>query len=163
LFLKRRHHYNIVIGGAAGSTGPLIAWAAVDGGLSLYAWVMFVIIFMWTPPHFWALALAIKDEYQEVGVPMLPVTHGVKRTKQEIWIYTWSLLPLSLVPWLMGEAGLVYLSSSLALWLWYLIETHLQLPQTDRKNYMRLFGVSILYLLFLFVGILIDGGVRYFS
>ncbi len=164
LVLKRRHHYNIVIGGAAGATGPLIAWAAIENNLSLYSWLMFILIFMWTPPHFWALALAIKDEYKNVKVPMLPVTHGIKRTKVEIWLYTFSLLPISLVPWVMKDAGFFYLLAALVLWLWYLLESYRSLAKkSDRSNYLRLFGVSIFYLFFLFVAMMVDGALRFYS
>lgn len=163
LILKRRYHYNIVIGGAAGATGPLIAWAAVQGGLSIYPWIMFLIIFMWTPPHFWALALAIKDEYARVKVPMLPVTHGDRRTILEIWIYTWSLLPLSIVPFWSGDAGWTYLFSALGLWSWYLLETWKQLRKKTKPAFKRLFGVSIIYLFLLFMAMIVDGAVRYWG
>jgi len=158
--LKRRHHYNIVIGGAAGAAGPLIAWAAVTGEVSVYAWIMFLIIFMWTPPHFWALALAIKDEYKSVHVPMLPVTHGVKRTELEIWIYTLLLLPLTLAPYFLGGTGKFYLATAGVLWLWYFWATKVGLKKAQRKDLLKLFGVSIIYLFLLFIGMIVDGGMR---
>lgn len=162
LMLKRNHHYNIVIGGAAGAAGPIIAWAAVDGYISLYAWIMFMVIFMWTPAHFWALALAIKDEYKEVSVPMLPVTHGDKRTRWEILLYTISLLPLSFLPVISFDASYIYLAGALLLWAWYMKETIVGLRAKTKKAYMKLFYVSILYLFLYFLVIGIDGGVRYF-
>lgn len=161
--LKRRHHYNVVIGGAAGAAGPLIAWAAVTGQVSLYAWIFFLIIFMWTPAHFWALALAIKDEYQQVNVPMLPVVRGEKRTRIEIWLYTASLLPLTLVPYWIGEAGLLYFLASLGLWIWYFLETHRSFQASKRQTYMRLFYISIIYLFLLCIVISIDGAIQYYG
>jgi len=163
LILKRRHHYNIVIGGAAGAAGPLIAWAAVAGEVSVYAWLMFLIIFMWTPPHFWALALAIKDEYKSVHVPMLPVTHGVKRTELEIWIYTLILLPLSALPYVLGDTGKFYLYASIVLWLWYFVATKVGLKRGQRKDLLKLFGVSIIYLFLIFIAMIVDGGLRFSS
>lgn len=163
MFLKRRHHYNIVIGGAAGAAGPIIAWAAVEGHVSLFAWILFMLIFMWTPAHFWALALAIKDEYQSVHVPMLPVTHGEKRTRIEIVAYTISLLPLSLLPLLLDDVSWFYGGSAFALWLWYALKTKQHFQNSDKKKYMKLFYISIVYLFFLFVAVGIDGAIKYLS
>ncbi len=99
LWLKRSTPYNIVIGGAAGATAPLIAWSASAGHLNAIAWVLFMIVFMWTPPHFWALALCIKDEYAKVSVPMLPVVEGEETTRRQIFFYSLSLLPLTMAPY----------------------------------------------------------------
>jgi len=148
MWLKRRYYYNIVIGGAAGAAAPIIASAAVYGQPSLYAWIMFAIIFMWTPPHFWALALAIKDEYAEVNVPMLPNVKGDQRTKFEIILYTISLLPLTIAPFVLKLAGPFYLISSLLLWAWYMKETSKRLPQGTKAAYKKTF-LCLYYLSFL--------------
>ncbi|PIR22137.1 MAG: protoheme IX farnesyltransferase [Deltaproteobacteria bacterium CG11_big_fil_rev_8_21_14_0_20_45_16] len=161
--LKRRHHYNIVIGGAAGAAGPLIAWAAVEGNISAFAWILFLIIFMWTPAHFWALALAIKDEYQQVSVPMLPVTHGETRTRNEIIFYTLSLLPISFLPYYYGWTTWVYGAGALALWIWYMWETYKKMKQASKEGYMKLFYVSIFYLFFLFLVVGVDGAIRFYN
>lgn len=163
MILKRRHHYNIVIGGAAGSAGPLIAWAAVEGHIHFYAWMLFIFIFVWTPAHFWALALAIKDEYKQVSVPMLPVSHGEKRTRIEVWIYTWALLPLTIIPYLTGLTTYWFLAGGLALWGWYLLETKKRMAVGDKKSYMKLFYVSILYLFLVFLLVGVDGAIRYYA
>jgi heme o synthase len=157
LWLKRRTPYNIVIGGAAGSTAPLIGWAAATGEVSSLAWVLFLIVFLWTPPHFWALAIAIQDEYKKVNVPMLPVTHGEKRTRLEIIIYTILLAPVAVAPWFMGKAGLLYLISAVLLSLFYLWQTIRLLKTGERKDAKKLFWVSIVYLFFLFIALLVDG------
>lgn len=162
LLLKRRHYYNIVIGGAAGSAGPIIAWAAADNRISAYAWLMFAIIFMWTPAHFWALALAIRNEYKQVSVPMLPVVRGVARTKWEIWFYTISLLPLSLVPSFMADASWFYTGSAVLLWVWYVVKTFGGLKSDEKRSYMGLFYFSILYLFLLFAAISMDGAIRFY-
>src|SRR4029079_6225184 len=109
LYLKRKTPYNIVIGGAAGATAPLIGWAAGTGSLSWVAWIMFLIIFMWTPPHFWALALVVREDYREAKVPMLPVVAGVERTRWEILAYTFLLIPLTFAPVLVRAGGPLYL------------------------------------------------------
>lgn len=163
LWLKRRHYYNIVIGGAAGAAGPLIAWAAVEGRVSAYAWIMFGLIFMWTPAHFWALALAIKDEYRQVQVPMLPVVHGERRTRWEIILYTVSLLPLSLIPLFLEMTTWIYGASALLLWIWYMWETYKRMKIGDRSSYLRLFYFSILYLFLLFIAVGVDGAFRFYT
>jgi len=162
IWLKRSHYYNIVIGGAAGSAGPIIAWAAAEGQVSNYAWILFALIFMWTPAHFWALALAIKEEYRKVSVPMLPVVCGDQRTRKEIVLYTWSLLPISLMPVFFGMTTWFYGASAIGLWLWYIVETYKRLKMADRKSYLKLFYFSILYLFLLFCAVGVDGALRYF-
>lgn len=114
LYLKRRTSQNIVIGGAAGAVGPLIGWAAVTGTLSWESWVMFLIIFLWTPPHFWALALKYKDDYQRVNIPMLPNVKGERHTRLQILLYSVSLLPAVLSLYIWGDAGVLYISFSMA-------------------------------------------------
>jgi len=108
MWLKRRTAQNIVIGGAAGAFPPVIGWAAATGDTALLPWLMFAMIFVWTPPHFWALALWTHGDYARAGVPMLPVTHGARATRWQILAYTAALFPVALTPWLLGEASIVY-------------------------------------------------------
>ena len=108
MLLKRRTPQNIVIGGAAGAFPPLIGWVAVTGAMSVDAWILFAIIFFWTPPHFWALSLVAHKEYERVGVPMLPVTHGARATRKQMLAYTLILTPIALAPLLTGLGGIVY-------------------------------------------------------
>lgn len=162
LWLKRRHYYNIVIGGAAGATAPLIASAAIAGEPSLLSWIFFLVIFFWTPPHFWALALAIKPEYEKVRVPMLPNIKGDQRTRTEIFWYTLLLLPLTLAPYFLGSLGLFFLISSTLLWGWYVYKTVVLLKTHQIGSYKRLFLVSIAYLFFLFGAASFDGALRHF-
>src|SRR5882724_4430195 len=108
IWLKRRTPQNIVIGGAAGAFPPVIGWAAVTGSVDLIPLILFAIIFVWTPPHFWSLALFANDDYRRAGVPMLPVVAGAKRTRREIVLYTLLLVPLTLAPWFLGFSGPVY-------------------------------------------------------
>ncbi|MDB5038539.1 MAG: ctaB [Bacteriovoracaceae bacterium] len=163
LWLKRRHYYNIVIGGAAGATAPLIASAAANGKISVIAWVGFLIIFIWTPPHFWALALAIKDEYAKVKIPMLPNVLGDKRTRFEILIYTVLLLPITLIPVIGSRAGWFYIVAAVLLWIWYMKGTIVQFKVATIASYKKLFYVSIGYLFFLFIAFGVDGAIRYWS
>ena len=156
LWLKRRTPYNIVIGGAAGATAPLIGWAAASGHVSPLAWVLFLVVFLWTPPHFWALAIAIQDDYKAAKVPMLPVTHGEKRTRFEILIYTVLLIPVTLVPYFLHSSGKIYLGSALALGGFYLWKTVQLLGRETRADAKKLFWVSILYLFLLFIALFVD-------
>ncbi|MBK9294074.1 MAG: protoheme IX farnesyltransferase [Oligoflexia bacterium] len=150
MYLKRRTPYNIVIGGAAGATAPLIGWAAASGEISYLAWLLFLIIFMWTPPHFWALALVIKNDYKDAGVPMLPVVSGDRRTRIEIFIYSLLLIPLTLLPILITAGGSTYLIGSIVLGLLFIYFAYnLLVKKTDKSAY-ALFGFSIVYLLVLF-------------
>ncbi len=162
LWLKRRHFYNIVIGGAAGATAPLIVSAAVYGEPSLLSWIFFLVIFFWTPPHFWALALAIKDQYAKVRIPMLPNVKGDKRTRSEIFWYTIFLLPLTITPYFFGSLGMIFLIGAIALWIWYMFKTVVFLRVHTISSYKRLFLVSIGYLFLLFLAASLDGTVRYF-
>ena len=109
VWLKRATPQNIVIGGAAGAAPPVLGWTAVTGAVDADALLLFLIIFAWTPPHFWALAIARRDEYARVGIPMLPVTHGIAYTKQFIWYYTVLLTVITVLPFLTGMAGIFYL------------------------------------------------------
>ena len=115
VWLKRRTSQNIVIGGAAGAFPPVIGWAAVTGDVTLEPLLLFAIIFFWTPPHFWALSLFAHADYERVGVPMLPVTHGAKETRKQVLVYTLVLLPLTLAPWVLGFAGWLYGLAALGL------------------------------------------------
>ena len=156
VWLKRATPQNIVIGGAAGAAPPVLGWTAVTGSLHPDALLMFLVIFAWTPPHFWALAIARRDEYARVGIPMLPVTHGVAYTKQFIWYYTVLLTVVTVLPYLTGMSGLIYLASALVLdavflrYAWLLLKTgRADLP-------MRTFKYSIQYLALLFTALLVD-------
>ena len=156
VWLKRATPQNIVIGGAAGAAPPVLGWAAVTGAVDSNALLLFLIIFAWTPPHFWALAIARRDEYARVGIPMLPVTHGVEYTKLFIWYYTILLTVVTVMPWLTGMAGLPYLATALVLdgvflrYAWALrVSDRADLP-------MRTFRYSINYLALLFAALLID-------
>ena len=115
MWLKRRTPQNIVIGGAAGAFPPVVGWAAVTGSVDLVPLLLFAIVFFWTPPHFWSLALFANDDYRRAGVPMLPVVAGAKETRRQIVLYTLLLLPLSLVPWCIGFSGPIYGIAALVL------------------------------------------------
>ncbi|MGC8530655.1 MAG: heme o synthase [Acidiphilium sp.] len=124
IWLKRRTPQNIVIGGAAGAFPPIIGWAAATGSISALPLLMFALIFFWTPPHFWSLALFASEDYQRAGVPMMPVAKGARRTRWEILVYTAMLLPISVAPWYLGLAGPLYLVAALGLslaFLWYAV------------------------------------------
>ena len=120
VWLKRRTPQNIVIGGAAGAFPAVIGWASVTGSVDLVPLILFAIVFFWTPPHFWSLALFANDDYRRAGVPMLPVVAGAKETRKQILLYTLLLVPLSLVPWAIGFSGLIYGASALVLGLGFL-------------------------------------------
>ncbi len=151
MWLKRRTPYNIVIGGAAGATAPLIGWAAATNNVSLLAFWLFVIIFMWTPPHFWALALVVKDEYAKASVPMLPVVAGEKRTRLEILIYTFLMVPVSLFPSITRSAGPAYTLIAALLGSGFIYFAIRMFKKRDNRSYYSLFGYSIVYLLTLFL------------
>jgi len=156
MYLKRATPQNIVIGGAAGAAPPVLGWTAMTGELHSDALILFLIIFAWTPPHFWALAIARKDEYAKVAIPMLPVTHGVEYTRQFILLYTIILILITLMPYLSGMSGLIYLSVALSLggrFLWYALR--LKKDQSGQLP-MRMFWFSIRYLMFLFAALLLD-------
>jgi len=151
MWLKRRTSYNIVIGGAAGATAPLIGWAAATGRVSWVAFWLFAIIFMWTPPHFWALALVVKDEYKKAAVPMLPVVHGEKRTRIEIALYSLLLVPITLFPSIREAAGPVYTVLAVLLGGGFLYFAFEMFRRKDNRSAFKLFGYSIVYLLTLFI------------
>ncbi len=150
IWLKRRTPQNIVIGGAAGAFPPMIGWAAATGHLGIEPIVLFLLIFMWTPPHFWALALYRTGDYARAGIPMLPVVAGARATKVRMTIYTVALLPLALAPWYLGLAGPIYGAVALLLGLLFIASAiAVWLDRTDRSA-RRMFGFSILYLFLLF-------------
>ena len=156
VWLKRATPQNIVIGGAAGAAPPVLGWTAVTGSVSPDALLLFLIIFAWTPPHFWALAIARRDEYARVGIPMLPVTHGVAYTKQFIWYYTVLLSVITMLPFLTGMSGWFYLAAALVLDTLYLRQAW-ALRQSERADLpMRAFRFSINYLALLFAAFLVD-------
>ena len=157
-WLKRHTTQNIVIGGAAGSIPPLVGWAAVTGDLSLTPWLLFALIFLWTPPHFWALALMIKEDYAEVNVPMLPVVKGEAVTANQIWLYSWLVVPCSLLLiYPVGKLGIVY--GAIALYLGYkLLYKAWVLKQDPANNQLArgMFKYSIFYMMLLCVATIID-------
>ena len=156
VWLKRATPQNIVIGGAAGAAPPVLGWTAVTGSVHPDALLLFLIIFAWTPPHFWALAIARRDEYARVGIPMLPVTHGVGYTKKFIWYYTVLLAIITVLPFLTGMAGLFYLAAALALDALFLRHAW-RLRRSDRPELpMRAFRFSVNYLALLFAALLAD-------
>lgn len=156
VYLKHATPQNIVIGGAAGAAPPVLGWTAVTGEIHSDALLLFLIVFIWTPPHFWALAIARKEDYEKVGVPMLPVTHGNEFTRQYILLYTILLVLVTILPYLSGMSGLIYLATALALGGRFLVYA-LQLRKDDGLDLpMQVFRFSINYLMFLFVALLID-------
>jgi heme o synthase len=155
-FLKRSTPQNIVIGGAAGAVPPLVGWAAATGNLTLPALVLFLVVFLWTPPHFWALALLIKRDYAAAGVPMLPVVRGERETARQIVLYTLALVAFTLAPALWGQFGIVYLVAAAVLggsFLW--LAWQLQRERTPRRAAL-LFHYSLAYLALLFVAMAVD-------
>jgi heme o synthase len=156
VWLKRATSQNIVIGGAAGAAPPVLGWTAVTGAVDPNALLLFLIIFVWTPPHFWALAIARKDEYARAGIPMLPVTHGVEFTRLQVLLYTVLLVLVTLLPYLTRMSGLLYLAVVVVLnsiFLYYA----LALKLTTRSDLpMRVFRFSVKYLMWLFAALLID-------
>jgi protoheme IX farnesyltransferase len=156
VWLKRATPQNIVIGGAAGAAPPVLGWAAITGDVHSHALLLFLIIFTWTPPHFWALAIARRDDYAKVQIPMMPVTHGVEFTRLQILLYTVLLVVISLFPYLMGMSGLVYLAGAVVfggIFLYYAIAMKI----SDRPELpMKTFAYSITYLMGVFAALLID-------
>ena len=157
-WLKRHTAQNIVIGGAAGSIPPLVGWAAVTGDLSWTPWLLFAIIFLWTPPHFWALALMIKDDYAQVNVPMLPVIAGEETTVKQIWLYTLLVVPLTLLlVYPLHSLGLLYAAIALFLGYQFLVKAwQLKQNPTDKDLARSLFKFSIFYLMLLCLAMVID-------
>ncbi len=159
-WLKRATPQNIVIGGIAGAAPPLLGWAAVTGMNNPWDWahalLLVLIIFVWTPPHFWALAIFRRDDYARALVPMLPVTHGVEYTRWQILLYTVLLLAVTVMPWAVGMSGLFYLGGALVLGLVFLWYAWKLLDPPDEFFAMRTFNYSIVYLMALFAFLLVD-------
>ncbi|HFD79216.1 MAG TPA: protoheme IX farnesyltransferase [Gammaproteobacteria bacterium] len=160
VYLKRSTPMNIVLGGAAGAAPPVLGWAAVTGTVPTEALLLFLIIFVWTPPHFWALAIKRREEYRSAGVPMLPVTHGVAFTKLQILLYTIVLVVVSTLPFFIQMSGLIYLSGAIALGIGFLRYAILLYRSDSDALAMKTFGYSILYLSLLFGFLLADHYVR---
>jgi len=157
MYLKRATPQNIVIGGAAGAAPPILGWTAITNSVDVGALLLFLIVFIWTPPHFWALAIHRHEEYAKVDVPMLPVTHGIPFTRLQILLYTIILVIVTIVPYLIGMCGLVYLTGAIVLgggFLYYAIQM-LRRPENSKLP-MKTFGYSINYLMALFVILLVD-------
>lgn len=156
VWLKRATSQNIVIGGAAGAAPPVLGWTAVTGSVDPNALLLFLIIFVWTPPHFWALAINRRDDYARAGIPMLPVTHGIEYTRLHVLLYTVLLVAVTLMPFLTRMSGLIYLGAALVLNTVFLYYA-LALKMTARKELpMRVFRYSVTYLMWLFAALLID-------
>ena len=157
VWLKRATPQNIVIGGAAGAAPPVLGWTAVTNEVTSGALLLFLIVFVWTPPHFWALAIARLEEYRKVEIPMLPVTHGVAYTRLNILLYSILLLLVTILPYLIGMSGLIYLAAALGLgiyFLWYAIRMYRD--HEDEELPMQMFKYSISYLGYLFAALLVD-------
>ena len=173
MWLKRSTHQNIVIGGAAGAFPPVIGWAAVTGTMPVEAWALFLITFMWTPPHFWALSLVANKDYEKAGVPMLPVVKGASNTRLQILIYTILLLPVTLLPTAFGTGGYIYtviaavggvVFLGFALKVFASKAGDLDMEAKDRKLALGMFAFSILYLALLFGALIVEHGFGlYFS
>ena len=156
-WLKRATPQNIVIGGAAGAAPPILGWTAVTNQVEAGALLMFLIVFVWTPPHFWALAIARKEEYAKVDIPMLPVTHGEAYTRLNILLYSILLVLVTILPYLIGMSGVIYLLTALVLdayFMYYAIQMY-RVPD-DMELPMKMFRFSISYLGFLFAALLVD-------
>jgi protoheme IX farnesyltransferase len=162
MWLKRRTPQNIVIGGAAGAFPPVVGWAAVTGDVSLASLALFAIIFMWTPPHFWALALYRSGDYAKAGVPMLPVVAGIRETKRQILLYSVLLLPITVAPVILGVAGWLYGAGALLLGALFILAALRVWFDEGERSARQMFAYSILHLFLLFALMLVDrasGGV----
>jgi len=156
IYLKHMTPLNIVIGGAAGAAPPVLGWCAITGEVHPHALLLFLIIFVWTPPHFWALAIAKREEYANAGIPMLPVTHGPEFTRLQILLYTVLLLIVTLLPYLTGMSGLIYLGTAVILGLGFIYYAIKMMRNTDDKTAMKTFFYSINYLMLMFAALLVD-------
>ena len=160
IWLKRKTPQNIVIGGASGALPPVIGWAIATNGISLEPIILFLIIFVWTPSHFWALSLYKTDDYRKAKIPMLPITSGVKTTKFNIFVYALILFPVALSPYFFNYSGLVYFLLSILLSGYYVFISYKLFKEKnsvlEKKLASKLFGYSILYLFMIFISILID-------
>jgi protoheme IX farnesyltransferase len=161
LYLKRATPQNIVIGGAAGAAPPVLGWTAVTGTVDPNALLLFLIIFVWTPPHFWALAIHRRNEYAKVNIPMLPVTHGVQFTRLQVLLYTILLVVVSIMPFATRMSGPLYLLGALGLGAGFLYHAWVLMRDDTGKQAMKTFGYSIIYLMALFAFLLVDHYVPY--
>jgi protoheme IX farnesyltransferase len=161
LYLKRATPQNIVIGGIFGATPPLLGWCAMTGEIHPYSLLLALIIYVWTPPHFWALAIARREEYAKVNIPMLPVTHGPEFTRLQILLYTILLMIVTLLPYLTGMSGLIYLVSAVLLGFGFIYYAVLMMRKKDNKTAMKTFVYSIVYITLLFAALLIDHYLRF--
>ena len=162
MFLKRSTPHNIVLGGAAGAAPPVLGWTAVTGEVNTEALLLFLVIFIWTPPHFWALAIRRRREYAKAGLPMLPVTHGVQFTKLNILLYTLMLFAVTLLPFVIQMSGLIYISGAIALGVGFIYHAARLYRSQDDRYSMETFGYSIFYLTALFAFLLADHYLREF-
>ena len=156
LFLKRWTPQNIVWGGVAGAAPPLLGWCAITGEVTIEAFLLLLIIFIWTPPHFWPLAVHRREEYARAGVPMLPVTHGIEFTKHQVLIYSLLLFIVSLAPFLIKMSGLIYLTGAVVLGLGFIYHAFRFWLSEGAQHAMKTFGYSIVYLSLLFTCLLVD-------
>ncbi len=156
IWLKRSTPQNIVIGGAAGAFPPMIGWAAVTGDITLFPIILFAIIFIWTPPHFWALSLFANEDYKRAKIPMMTVTAGPRSTKIQMMVYTLILFPLTLSPYFLGYSGLIYGITAAALGAGFIVSNIRVLMNDDLKHAKVMFGYSVFYLFALFLGLMID-------
>ncbi len=158
VWLKRRTPQNIVIGGAAGAFPPMIGWAAVTGGIDLSSITLFALIFLWTPPHFWALALFSCEDYAKANIPMMPVVVGPERTKRMMLVYTMLLFPLGVAPYYLGVAGVGYLITAAVLGLLFIVSALRVMQEREGTRAARqMFGYSVFYLFAIFAALVVDG------
>jgi protoheme IX farnesyltransferase len=161
MLLKPATPQNIVIGGLSGAMPPALGWAAIANEVPMQAWILVLIIFIWTPPHFWALAMYRRDDYAKSGLPMLPITHGLKFTQFHVWLYTIALMATSMLPFAVQMSGLIYLASAVilgAVFLWYAWQIYRHYTDLVAR---KTFGYSIIYLSLLFVALLVDHYVKF--
>jgi protoheme IX farnesyltransferase len=156
ILLKKNTVQNIVIGGGAGAIPPMVGWAAATGNLSAAAWFMFAIIFFWTPPHFWALSIVKKKDYERAGVPMLPVVQGEKATRRQIWLYTLLLIAITILMPLLGYSGTVFLISAIILGLWLLSVARRVYKMEGNKTAWKMYRYSSMYLMLIFFALVVD-------
>jgi protoheme IX farnesyltransferase len=155
MWLKRRTPQNIVIGGAAGAFPPMIGWAAVTGHVTLFPVILFAIIFLWTPPHFWALSLFMSDDYKRAGIPMMPAVKGAASTKRQMLFYTLILTPVAVAPFLLGYAGIGYGIAALLLNVFFIFTAIRVMRDDTQKSARLMFGYSIFYLFAIFLALMV--------
>lgn len=161
MILKPATPQNIVIGGLSGAMPPALGWAAIANDVPMQAWILVLIIFVWTPPHFWALAMYRRDDYAKSGLPMLPITHGLKFTQFHVWLYTIALVATTMLPFAVGMSGLIYLVSAAilgAIFLWYAWQIYKHYTDLIAR---KTFAYSIIYLSLLFAALLVDHYFRF--